>query len=169
MTGLRMTRLTTIDIDKEYLKFSAAHFTVFSADERERLHGHNFRVSARFIAPVNENGMCVDYSVLKKKIQQVCDDLDEFTLIAANSPYLKCSEQEGYYQVEHDQARLLFLIEDTLMLPIANTTVEELSWYVLNTVLSDQVFQSNCDFQQIDVWVSSGPGQKGKSSWFSAG
>ena len=41
-----MTQLTTIELSKEYLKFSAGHFTVFSATERERLHGHNFSVSA---------------------------------------------------------------------------------------------------------------------------
>ena len=34
-----MEELTTIEIDKENLKFSAAHFTIFSGTERERLHG----------------------------------------------------------------------------------------------------------------------------------
>lgn len=163
-----MVRLTTIDIDKEYLKFSAAHFTIFSETERERLHGHNFRVSARFIAPVNENGMCVDYSVLKRKIQHICERLDEYTLIPAKSPYLQYSMQGEYHCILHNEARLLFRQEDTIMLPIANTTVEELSWYVLNQLVADENFQRNCEFQQIDVWVSSGPGQKGKSSWFSA-
>ncbi len=52
-----MEQLTTIEVSKEYLKFSAAHFTIFSATERERLNGHNFRVSAKITEPVGPNGM----------------------------------------------------------------------------------------------------------------
>ncbi|NRA40910.1 MAG: 6-carboxytetrahydropterin synthase [Pseudomonadales bacterium] len=160
-----MNRLTTIEIDKDYLKFSAAHFTVFSATERERLHGHNFRVIARFVAEVNDNGMCVDYSVLKKKVQQVCDDLDEYTLIAANSPYLQITEQDDFYLVKHHNDSMMYLKADTLLLPVANTTVEEFSDYILQQILQDDAFKQACEFKQIDIWVSSGPGQKGMSSW----
>ena len=39
-----MEELTTLYIDKESHKFSAAHYTIFSATERERLHGHNYVV-----------------------------------------------------------------------------------------------------------------------------
>ena len=39
-----MNDTVTIRLAKENMKFSAAHFTIFSASERERLHGHNFRV-----------------------------------------------------------------------------------------------------------------------------
>ena len=51
-----MARLTTLYIDKEAHKFSAAHFTIFTATERERLHGHNYSVSARIVAPMGDNG-----------------------------------------------------------------------------------------------------------------
>lgn len=160
-----MKRLTTIEIDKDYLKFSAAHFTVFSSTDRERLHGHNFRVIARFEAEVNDNGMCVDYSVLKRKVQQVCDDLDEYTLIAGDSPFLRVEETVEHYVVIHNDVEQLFLKSDTLILPVKNTTVEELSSYVLSLVVDDQQFQQACEFKQIDIWVSSGPGQKGMTSW----
>ena len=45
-----MTRLTTLHITKEVHKFSAAHYTIFTATERERLHGHNYFVSVRLVA-----------------------------------------------------------------------------------------------------------------------
>ncbi|EQD50251.1 hypothetical protein B1A_13514, partial [mine drainage metagenome] len=35
-------RSVEVDLSKERMKFSAGHFTVFSASERENLHGHNF-------------------------------------------------------------------------------------------------------------------------------
>ncbi|KAJ1474389.1 hypothetical protein T484DRAFT_1832500 [Baffinella frigidus] len=40
-------RYSTIEIGKEDMKFSAAHFTVFSAKERERLHGHTHAVKVQ--------------------------------------------------------------------------------------------------------------------------
>jgi 6-pyruvoyltetrahydropterin/6-carboxytetrahydropterin synthase len=54
-----MGRLATLYIDKESHKFSAAHFTIFSATERERLHGHNYSVSAKIVAPLGDNGCCL--------------------------------------------------------------------------------------------------------------
>jgi len=163
-----MKRLSTIVIDKEYLKFSSAHFTVFSATERERLHGHNFKVAATFVAEVDDNGLCVDYSQLKKKVLELCESLDEYTLLPQYSPYLEIKEQDQYYHVSFANETLLFLKADTLLLPIRNTTVEDFSYYILQLIVSDSAFQQLCPIQQIDVWVSSGPGQNGMSSWKAA-
>lgn len=158
-------RLTTIEIDKDYQKFSAAHFTIFSATERERLHGHNFKVKASFVAEVGDNGMCVDYSQLKKKVQQVCNALDEYTLIAGDSPYLRVETQGQYYHVHFADELMLLLKSDTLLLPVRNTTVEDLSDYILQQIVADEAFKALCPIRQIDIWVSSGPGQNGMTRW----
>ena len=73
-----MERLTTIEIAKEYLHFSAAHFTIFSATNRERLHGHNFFVAANITAVVLDNGMCFNYCQLKDDLRELCSALDEY-------------------------------------------------------------------------------------------
>ena len=65
--------LTTLYIDKESHKFSAAHYTIFSATERERLHGHNYSVSARIVAPMGDNGFSADYNVYKTRLAALCD------------------------------------------------------------------------------------------------
>ena len=88
-----MESLTTIELSKEYLKFSAAHFTIFSATERERLHGHNFKVAAKLTAPVGDNGMCFSYRIFKDKLESLCLELDEYMLLSANSPHLRISEE----------------------------------------------------------------------------
>jgi 6-pyruvoyltetrahydropterin/6-carboxytetrahydropterin synthase len=82
-----MERLATLYIDKEAHKFSAAHYTIFSATERERLHGHNFSVSAMIAAPMGENGFAADYNVYKRRIKTLCDELDEYLILPANSPH----------------------------------------------------------------------------------
>jgi 6-pyruvoyl-tetrahydropterin synthase len=76
----------------QYLKFSSAHFTIFSETERERLHGHNYHVKCRITAPINYNGMIGDYRVFKAKLVSIVSSLDEYTLIAGCSPYLKISQ-----------------------------------------------------------------------------
>lgn len=158
-----MERLTTIHIDKESHKFSAAHFTVFSAIERERLHGHNFSVSARIVAPVDDNGLTGDYAVYKNQIRRLCDSLDEYTLIPSQSPYLTIAEEGDYYHVTHDSDTLVLLKSDTLVIPVRNTTVEDLSHYLLETLLEDREFLEAQDIREIEVMVSSGPGQTGSS------
>jgi 6-pyruvoyltetrahydropterin/6-carboxytetrahydropterin synthase len=160
-----MERLTTIYIDKESHKFSAAHFTIFSASERERLHGHNFSVAARLVAPVDDNGLTGDYAVYKAQLKKLCDLLDEYTLIPANSPYLTVVEEGDYYRVRHDQDELLFLQSDTRVLPLRNTTVEDLSHYLLEMLVEDKPFLEAQDIREIEVMVSSGPGQTGSSYW----
>ncbi len=158
-------RLTTIHIDKESHKFSAAHFTIFSATERERLHGHNFSVSAKIVAPVDDNGLTGDYAVYKQQIKKLCDALDEYTLIPEQSLYLLIDEEGDYYKVSHNKDVMLLLKADTLLLPVRNTTVEDLSHYLLHRLLEDKPFLAAQDIREIEVMVSSGPGQTGSSKW----
>jgi 6-pyruvoyltetrahydropterin/6-carboxytetrahydropterin synthase len=160
-----MTRLTTIELDKEYLKFSAAHFTIFSATERERLHGHNFSVTARLVAPVDDNGMCFRYALFKTHLRKLCQTLDEYTLLAAHSPHLRITEHGTQYRVLFNNEELFYLQADTLLLPIRNTTVEELSHYLLEHLLQDDTIVADNHLQRIDIGVASGPGQCGYSHW----
>ena len=88
-----MERLTTLYIDKESHKFSAAHFTIFSASERERLHGHNYSVSARIVAPLGENGFAADYNVYKRRLAALCEELDEYMVLAGESPHQQVAEE----------------------------------------------------------------------------
>ena len=159
-----MKKSATIELCKEYLKFSAAHFTIFSATERERLHGHNFAVSARFDAPVDNNGLSVDYAILKSRLRSICEHLDEYLLLPGKSPYLSISEEGDYYRVSFQQQRMQFLVADTRILPVANISVEELADYVLQALLDDETI-GQCGITAIAVSVSSGPGQWGRRSW----
>lgn len=160
-----MQRLTTIELTKEYLKFSAAHFTIFSATERERLHGHNFAVSAELTAPVGDNGMCFSYRIFKDKLQSLCEALDEYMLLSGDSPHLKISEQGEQYRVEFNGEEMFFRKSDTLVLPVRNATVEEYAHYLLQRLLDDSDLLSRHDIREVMIKVSSGPGQWGNSRW----
>lgn len=160
-----MEELTTIEIDKESLKFSAAHFTIFSATDRERLHGHNFGVEVCVTVPLGPNGMLFSYGDLKAKLKSLCDELDEYTLIAAESPHLSISENAPYFDVGFNGETMKLLQADTLLLPIRNTTVEEFARYLKNRLVEDEAFMQACHVRTLGVKVSSGPGQKGSAHW----
>ena len=160
-----MEQLTTIELSKEDLKFSAAHFTIFSAERRERLHGHNFGVFVAITAPVGPSGMCFSYKEIKDRIRALCGELDECTLIARDSAHLTIGEDGPYYSVRFGEETMLLLKSDTLLLPIRNTTVEEYARYLLSRLLEDAMFTETHDIREIVVKVSSGPGQWGSCTW----
>ncbi len=157
-----MERLTTLYIDKESHKFSAAHYTIFSAEERERLHGHNYSVSARFVAPVGENGFSADYNVYKNRLAALCDELDEYMLLAGDSPHQQVSEEGDHYRVTFGEEEMLFLRSDTQVLPIRNATVEEFSMLLLERLLRAS---GDDDLREVELFVASGPGQKASATW----
>ena len=157
-----MEQLTTLYIDKESHKFSAAHYTIFSATERERLHGHNYSVSAKIVAPMGDNGFSADYNVYKNRLAVLCDALDEYMLLAGNSPYQQISEEGACFRVQYADQEMLFLQSDTLVLPIRNATVEEFSHHLLQCLLSAS---AGDDLREVELCVASGPGQKGCARW----
>ena len=157
-----MERLTTLYIDKESHKFSAAHYTIFSATERERLHGHNYSVSARIVAPMGDNGFSADYNVYKGRLAALCEALDEYMLLAGESPHQRVEAAGACFRVSFAGEEMLFLQSDTQVLPIRNATVEEFSYYLLQGLLEAS---ADDDLHEVELCVASGPGQKGCASW----
>ena len=157
-----MERLTTLYIDKESHKFSAAHFTIFSATSRERLHGHNYSVSARIVAPVGDNGFSADYNLYKNRLKSLCDSVDEYMLLAGNSPFQKIEKEGAFYRVTFNEEVMLFLQSDTLVLPILNATVEEFSYLLLQRLVAECAGE---DLREIELCVASGAGQRACTIW----
>lgn len=161
---MSIEKLGRIEIAKQALNFSAAHFTIFSETEREDLHGHNFQVECELVSPIDDNGLIFDYWIIKRVIKEICDELDEKTIMPELSPYLKLSEADGYVIAEYSDERIPFLPRDVITLPIANASVEELSYYLLDRVLGHPEIAKE-DIREMTVKVSSSPGQNGCATW----
>lgn len=159
-----MTRNTVLHIRNQYLAFSAAHFTIFSATERERLHGHNFAVSAELTTPVGDDGLCFDYNIVKSRLRSLCDALDEYLLLPTRSPHLDVREVDDLIEARFDGKTLRFPSDETLLLPIANITAEELSFYLLERLLEGDVARKH-EISRIRLSVASGPGQSASTDW----
>jgi 6-pyruvoyltetrahydropterin/6-carboxytetrahydropterin synthase len=159
-----ITRLTTVEIAKQALNFSIAHFTIFSATNREDLHGHNFQLECKVTAPLAEDGLLFDYGILKKLLRALCDEIDEQVILPGHSPHLQLSNDDGYTIAHFNGERIPFLPRDVTVLPIANTTVEEFSHYFLEKLKNDTLIQQNA-IVALSVKVSSSPGQYGIADW----
>lgn len=121
-----------IYIQKESYKFSATHFTVFSATAAERLHGHNYAVGVECeIKDLNHLGMGFEFNTLKPHIKAIADLWDEHILIAGKNPFISArSEMVG--KVEHRVFEFhgrsyRFPTDEVKILPVSNITSEELA------------------------------------------
>jgi len=155
---------TTIEISKDYLHFNAAHFTIFSATEREDLHGHTFYVTATVDSAIGSDGLAFDYNVFKTRLKRLCDDLDEKVLLPERSPHLRLRQEPDYLIAEFAEERIPFLPRDVLTLPVRNITVEELAPWFLARLRDDPAIVA-LDISRILIRVSSGPGQWAGAEW----
>ena len=158
-------RLARFVIEKQAMNFSIAHFTIFSATERENLHGHNFQVRCELVAPVGKDGLAFNYGIIKKLVRALCDKINEKLILPEHSPYLILDDQDDYLVAEFNGEKLPFLKRDVLTLPIANTTVEELSRYFLAQLLAEPILQGR-GITELTIAVSSSPGQLGYAHWY---
>lgn len=160
-----MARRTRIELFKEAMKFSAAHFTIFSATKRENLHGHNFTVQAELEGAVSDNGMTFDYAECRRRLIEACMKLNEITLLPGKSPHLTVTEEGGHVIAHFNGERIPFLRRDVMVLPVRNVTCEELSAYLLDDVVRDGAYLSEHDVRHVTVRVLFGPGQSASAEW----
>jgi 6-pyruvoyltetrahydropterin/6-carboxytetrahydropterin synthase len=157
--------LTTVELQKESMKFSAGHTTIFSATEREPLHGHLYTVYLSLTTIVQENGMTFDYRYYKERIHQLCKHLNQTFLMPAFSPFLTFEEDETYYYFTFNHKKMPFLKEDITILPVTNITVEELSRWFIEELVKDTNELDRHRIQRIVVKVFSAPGQSANHTW----
>ncbi|MEZ5559430.1 MAG: 6-carboxytetrahydropterin synthase [Pseudomonadales bacterium] len=155
---------STIEISKEYLHFNAAHFTLFSATEREDLHGHTFYVTAEVDSPIGEDGLAFDYNLLKSALKDLCDGIDEKVLLPERSPYLTLEQDGPYLIARFAEERIPFLPRDVLTLPVRNITVEELAPWLLDALRALPEIEA-LGLTRVRIRVSSGPGQWAAAEW----
>lgn len=160
-----VTRLSTIELFRESLKFSAGHFTVFSSTNRENLHGHDYRVHASLTTIIEDEGLSFDYRFYEEKLHALCRELDKAVLVAGLCKYLKVSEEGDYYCIYFNAEKIMFLKRDVKVLPIHNVTVEELSNWFLQKLLLEREQLDSHRIQKIEVKILSGLGRSGSATW----
>ena len=122
---------TTLHLAKQNFKFSAAHFLIFDDKHAERLHGHNYQVRVDIRTPsgdqFQDSGYFVDFNVFKKFIKARLDQWDEIVLLPQRHPDIKTQKKGASLEVHFRDRFYVFPHKEVLLLPITNTSVEQLS------------------------------------------
>lgn len=157
----------SIQIDKEYLKFSAAHFLIFPDGSAERLHGHNYRVYVEVEGALTPHGLVLDFKRVKPVIRELVDSLDERWLLPSEHPELRAAERaDGVVEVRYRERYYAAPREDVVLLPINNTSAENLATWVggeLRARLGARF--PGADLRALRVAVEETAGQRGVWNW----
>ena len=153
----------SILIEKEYLKFSCAHFLIFPDGSKERLHGHNYQVVAEVDGTLSEHGLVIDFKMVKPIIKSICDHLDEHWLIPGEHRELRFHHRDdAHTEVTYRTCHYLAPTEEVIVLPINNTSAENFAAWIGRELFSrlQQSF-GRLSVRRLRVGVSETSGQAG--------
>ena len=156
---------TTIELQKPAMSFSAGHTTIFSATDREPLHGHRYEVYLALDTSIEKNGLTFDYRHYKDHIKSLCKNLHQTFLMPSYSPYLDYDEDDAYYYFTFNHKKMPFLKEDVTLMPLSNITIEELSRWFVESLTQDEVALERHHITRLVVKVFSAPGQSASHTW----
>lgn len=160
-----MQRSAIIEIHKEELKFSAGHFMLLSATQRETMHGHDYQVHATFNALIKQNGMAFDCRDYKERLLKICQSLDYRFILPSQSEYLTIVEEAEHWVVRFGTQKIPFLKQDAVVLPVCNVTLEELSNWFLQQVITNNKELQETGIQGIMIKIFNGRGESGATNW----
>lgn len=148
-----------IHVFKDYLKFSAAHFIAYRGF-REPLHGHNYQVSVRLEGGLGEDGYVLDFGLVKRATERICERLDDRVVLPSQSDCLRVERRDGQVLATYeDGARFSFPESDVVLLPIVHSSAEELARYLLVEIGRELPDLRRRGARWIEVGVAEAPGQ----------
>jgi 6-pyruvoyltetrahydropterin/6-carboxytetrahydropterin synthase len=150
-----------VRLDKETHVFSAAHFITFNGNICERLHGHNYGVFAEVTGELDENQYVIDFIALRDKLKKLTDELDHHVILPANHDAIKVTQDETEVTVTFEDRRWIFPLEDCVILPVVNTTAEEVARYVGEKLLADLGEEITSSLTTIEIGIDENNGQWG--------
>jgi 6-pyruvoyltetrahydropterin/6-carboxytetrahydropterin synthase len=150
-----------VRLTKDYLVFSAAHFITFNGDICERLHGHNYRVTAEVHGPLDENHYVIDFIALRDTLRELVAELDHHMLLPTTHPKIKVAAGDREVEVTFDERRWLFPRCDCILLPVPNTTTELLAQYIGRRLLADLAARTGIRPSRLKIELDECEGQVG--------
>jgi 6-pyruvoyltetrahydropterin/6-carboxytetrahydropterin synthase len=157
-----MTTSFEVYVSKDSFKFNAAHFIAYRGF-RERLHGHNYRVSVRMEGPVGSDGYVVDFGDIKRAARDVCASLNERVIVPMLSDVIATRVADGQVQMTcEDGTRFSFPEADCVLLQIRHSSAEELAEYVGGRLKAALPILSERGVTVLEVGVAEAPNQEAR-------
>lgn len=151
-----------LEIDGGYsgIRFSACHF-IPRHEKCSRLHGHSYIVRLRLEGDIGEDGMILDFVVLKRKLKEMIDELDHRTLIPTASDEVEVRDDGESVEVLSCGKRYVFPSMDVVLLDIPTTTAEEMSRMMTLRMVDEVDFPANVHSVSIGL-----DEERGQTAWF---
>ncbi len=157
-----MTEATyRVEVTKEQFVFSAAHFITFANDICERIHGHNYGVRATVAGPLDENRYVVDFIALRDAVLKETQAMDHHVILPRDHAEIMVSSDATETTVTFRKLRWVFPNQDCVILPVVNTTAEEIARVIAERVRESTRDQFGDQLTWIEVAVDENHGQWG--------
>ena len=148
-----------VRVTKDHLVFSAAHFITFNGNICERLHGHNWRTAIEVVGPLDENRYVFDFIALRDSLQQIVNELDHRVLLPTTHPQIRVQTDDREVIATFADRRWVFPREDCVLLPVENTTAEEIALWIAQRLRDVIVAVAKTPIELIQVEVEENFGQ----------
>lgn len=150
-----------VTVSKDYLVFSSAHFITFRGHQCETLHGHNYRVGVTVEGSIDDETMfVVDFSILKKTVRKLVDEIDHKVLLPLQNPKLAFREAGAQRHVDYfGRHTYTFPVVDCAMMPIENTTAEMIAQYFAHRTRDELAAMGISNLTAIELEVEESFGQ----------
>lgn len=150
-----------VRVKKTELVFSAAHFITFNGNICERLHGHNYRVTAEVFGPLDENQYVVDFIALRDELKAIVMSLDHYMLLPTKHPTIRVVADEKSVEVTFEERRWVFPRGDCVLLPLVQTTAELLAQHIGRTLSDRLAERTGVRPERLRIAVDECEGQEG--------
>ena len=148
-------------LQKEQLVFSSAHFITFAGDICECIHGHNYGVRAEVEGQLDENRYVIDFIAFRDALSRLVKQLDHHMLLPTKHAMILLEEHDDEVTVRFRKKRWVFPREDCMLLPIVNTTAEEIAWWLATQLREALAPEIGPRLSAIEVGVDENNGQWG--------
>lgn len=157
-----MTSSYEIYVSKDSFKFNAAHFIAYPGF-RERLHGHNYRVSVRMEGPVGSDGYVVDFGDIKRAAREVCGALNERMIVPMLSDVITIRLEDGQVHMTcEDGTSFSFPEVDCVLLDIRHSSAEELAEFLGMRLKAALPLLEQRGVTVLEIGVAEAPGQEAR-------
>lgn len=145
---------------RDYFTFSCAHL-VIGENFYEPLHGHNYKVLVNVYGAQGKDNMVINFHSIKRIMKPLIDSLDHYVLIPSKNKLLEITEEgeQVIVRIPHLDKEYEFPKSDIVILPIENTTVEEMSHYFVQELTqNEEIKQDNISQVTVTVFEYEGQG-----------
>ncbi len=158
--GSHLEAQFSIKVYKQYFNFAASHFMIFENGTREPLHGHNYLVMFRVVAPKLSGDMVFDFLDIKPIVRDICNTLDHKLIIPKDHPLIRIDRGERNTIITTpDKCEFSIPSSDVLLLPIMNSSAELIAMFISSEVRRLVLEKYQFKFSELEIEVEETPGQ----------